>query len=185
MRKLLTNRLLAIICLVILVYGLSILIEKRISSGSSFDFKLWSPIYLILAILIPAVILLPLKYYSASRYADFVFQREKQLKTITILFIGILLVWFLAWYAFLGVGKLADESLKLSEANETAITYLKNDSIVQAKIGSVDSVEEISSSLSSKVAKYSFIIYGRDTRLSIDVLLSHEQKWIVDTLIIN
>lgn len=183
MKKLLNNRLFVIICLVILVYCLSIFIERRISSDSSFDFKLWSPYYLLFAILIPITLLIPLRYFSASRYSRFVFQREKALKTIIIMSTGLLLIFLLAWYAMNGVGKLMDRSLKLSEADEAAMLYIKNDSTVHKILGSIDSIEEISSSISSKNAKYNFTVHGSDSILNIEILLSHDQKWIVDTLI--
>jgi len=183
MKKLLDNRLLVITCLVIPVYCLSIFIEKRISPDSGFDFKLWSPHYLLFAILIPIAILIPLRFFSSSRYSRFVFQREKALKTIIIMSTGLLLIFLLAWYAMSGVGKLMGRSLKLSEADDVAMSYIKNDSTVHKILGSIDSIEEISSSISSKNAKYNFTVHGSDSILNIEILLSRDQNWIVDTLI--
>jgi len=92
-------------------------------------------------------------------------------------------IFLLAWYAMSGVGKLMDRSLKVSEADDVARSYIKNDSTVHKILGSIDSIEEISSSISSKNAKYNFTVHGSDSILNIEIFLSRDQKWIVDTLI--
>ena len=185
MKKPLNKRLFAVVCLVVLVYCLSILIEKRISSDTSFDFRLWSPFYLIFAILIPMAILIPLRFFPASKYSLFMIQKEKTLKKVTFLITGFLLLWLLGWYAMSSLGKLMDKSLKQSEANEAAITYIKTDSIVYNKIGSVDSIQQISYTIDSQAAKFDFIVHGSDSIVDVEILLNHEQIWIVDTLIIK
>ena len=196
MKKLLNSRLFAIISLILLVYCLSILIEKRISFDysfdysfdsfdSSFDYRLWSPYYLIFVFLIPISILLPLKLFPTSKYSKFIFQKERELKTITIVIAGILIFWLLIWYGMIGIGKLFDAALHESEAYETSLTYVKNDSVVNSKIGSFIKLEDLSYTISTTRAEYNYIVHGTSSDINIVVILSRNESWIVDTLIIK
>jgi hypothetical protein len=83
------------------------------------------------------------------------------------------------------IGNFMDSSINTSEADSAALTSLKNDSIINTKIGLIDSIELVSNSISSKTANFDFILHGKDSSLNIEVLLSHEQKWKVDTIIIK
>lgn len=185
MKKITDNRTIVIICLFILVYCLSILIEKRIAPDSGFEFKYWSPYYLLFTIVIPLIILLPIRFLPSSRYTKYILQKEKSINKIIVFSTGIILIWLLIWFAMSTMGKFMDTSLGTLEAETTAVTYVKNDSIIKTKIGLVDSVELVSNSISSKAANYNYILHGKDTTLNVEVLLSHEQKWIVDTIIIK
>ena len=185
MKKHLKNRTLAIISLFVLIYILSILIEKRITPNNSFDFKLWSPYYLIFTLIIPILILLPVKYFPASKYSKFIIKRERTIKKVIIGVTIFLVLWFLAWYGMKGFGKLIDKSLKISEASKTAISFVKSDSTIYHKTGGIKSIKSSSYDITAKTANYNYIVYGKDTTLRVKVLLSHKQKWIVDTLMIK
>jgi hypothetical protein len=185
MKKITNNRTIVIISFVALIYCLSILIEKRITPNSGFDFKLWSPYYIIYAVFIPLVILLPIIFSPTSRYAKFVLQKENKINKVIVISSFIVMIWLFLWYAMIGIGNLMNSSLKSSEAETAALTSVKNDSIINAKIGLVDSIELVSNSISSKTANFDYILHGKDSTLKIEILLSHDQKWIVDTIIIK
>jgi hypothetical protein len=185
MKKITNNRTIVILCFVALIYCLSILIEKRIAPDSGFEFKLWSSYDLISAILIQLVIVLPIRIFPISRYAKFVLQKEHKINKVIVISSLIVMIWMLLWYTMMGAGNLMDSSLKTSEAETAALTSLKNDSVINIKIGLIDSIELVSSSISSKTANFDFILHGRDSMLTVEILLSHEQKWIVDTIILK
>ena len=84
-----------------------------------------------------------------------------------------------------GFGKLIDKSLKISEASKTAISFVKSDSTIYHKTGGIKSIKSSSYDITAKTANYNYIVYGKDTTLRVKVLLSHKQKWIVDTLMIK
>jgi|WetSurMetagenome_2_1015567.scaffolds.fasta_scaffold308326_2 hypothetical protein len=185
MKRLLMNRVLAIISLVLLVYCLSILIDKRISSDNSIKFHLWSANYLLFAILIPSTIILPLIFAPKSNYSTFIFRKEKAFKSAIIICTGILIIWLLLWYGMIGVGKIFDNTLNKSEADEVALSFIKNDSYIQKKIGNIDSIRQTSYTISSTEAKFDILIYGSDTILKTEVDLTRGQNWVVDTLILK
>jgi hypothetical protein len=185
MKRLLNSRKFATISFVVLVYCLSILIEKRISPNNSFDFLLWSPYYLLLAILIPAILILPLKIFPKSKYSVLIFKKERILKSVTIISTVILVLWLLLWYTMSGFGKILDKSLNKSEADEISIAYLKNDPYIHKKIGNLDSLKQISYTISSTEAKFDFRVYGSDSIINSEVFLTRGQNWIVDTIIIK
>jgi hypothetical protein len=83
------------------------------------------------------------------------------------------------------MGDLMDKSLKTSEAETAALISVKNDSIIKTKIGLVDSIELVSNSISFKAANFDFILHGRDSILNVEIILSRDSSWIVDTLIIK
>ena len=185
MKKITNNKTIVIICLVLLIYCVSILIEKRINPENGFDFKLWSPYYLIFAIMIPLILLLPIRFLPSSGYANFILQKEKKINKIIVISTLILLIWQSLWHAINAMGDLMDKSLNPSEAKTVVMTTLKNDSIIKTKIGIVDTVELISNSISSNSANFNYKILGKDSTLNVEILLSREQKWIVDTIIIK
>jgi hypothetical protein len=185
MKKITNNRTIVIICLVVLIYCLSILIEKRITPNTGFDFKLWPPYYLVFAVVIPLVILLPIKFLPVSGYTNFILQREKILNKIIVISTGIILIWLLLWHAMSAIGDLMGKSLNTTEAETASLTSIKNDSIIKTKIGLVDSIELVSNSISSKVATYDYILHGKDSTINVEISLGREQKWIVDTIIIK
>lgn len=182
MRKILNSKSLIVVCLITLVYCLSVLIKKRINPNSGFDFRLWSPYYLIIAIILPIVFLLPIRLLPTSSYSKFVLQKEIIIKKVIVISTGILLIWLSLWYTMIGIGKSMDSSLKTSEAESAALVSIKNDSIISNKIGLVDKIESISTSISSKTANFEYILHGKDSTLTVVISLSHDQKWIVDAI---
>jgi hypothetical protein len=178
-------RTIVIICLFLLIYSLTILIEKRINPYTEFDFKLWTPYYLIFIVIIPLTILLPIRFLPSSRYSKFIIQKENRINKVVVILTGIILTWFLLWYTMIGIGDLIENSLKISEAEITAETSIKNDSIIYSKIGFLESIESISQTISSKTANFKYILRGQDTILDIEILLRKEQIWVVDTIIIK
>lgn len=85
----------------------------------------------------------------------------------------------------MGIGELFAEVLHESEAIEISKTYIKNDSIVNCKIGEVVKIEEVSHFISNFGAQFYFIVHGTSSNLDISVMLTRDEKWIVDTLIID
>jgi hypothetical protein len=185
MKKITNNRTIVIICLVVLTYCLSILINKRISPDNKFDFKYWSPYYLIFASIIPLAILLPLRLLPSGKYANYVLQKEKKINRIIVITTGIILVWLILWHTSIAMGDLMDKSLKSSEAETVSLSSLKNDTTIKSKIGSIDSIELVSNSISSKAANFNYILHGKDSALNVEIVLRHEQDWITDTIIIK
>lgn len=135
--------------------------------------------------MVPISILIPLRFFPTSKYSKYIFRKEKELKIITIVFAGLLLFWFFVWYAMMGIGELFAVALHESEAIEVSTTYIKNDSIVNYKIGEVVKIEDVSHSISNFWAQFNFKVHGTSSNLSISVMLRRDEKWIVDTLIIN
>lgn len=135
--------------------------------------------------MVPISILIPLKYFPTSKYSKYIFRKEKELKTLTFVFTGFLLFWFFGWFALMGIGELFAEVLHESEAIEISKTYIKNDSIVNCKIGEVVKIEEVSHFISNFGAQFYFIVHGTSSNLDISVMLTRDEKWIVDTLIID
>ncbi len=185
MKKIIENKFVVISCLVILIYCLSILIEKRINPQIDFNFKLFSPYYLIYSLVIPILIIVPIKLMPSCWYTKFVLQRTKTLNKIVVISTGIILVWFILWYAMSGVGKLMSNSLKTTEAEAAAITFIKNDSTVKTKIGHIDSIEVVSYSISEREARYYFILQGKDSSINVEISLIHNQNWLIDSLLIK
>jgi hypothetical protein len=185
MKKITNNRTFVIICFVALIYCLIILTEKRITTNSGFDFKLWSPYYLIYAVIIPLVIILPVIFIPTGRCAKFVLQNESKINKVIVISSFIVMIWLLAWYTMIGIGNLMDSSLNTADAETAALTSVKNDSLINAKIGLVDSVELVSNSISSKTANFDYILHGKNSALRVEILLNHDQKWIVDTILIK
>lgn len=183
MKKITNNRTIVVMCLSILTYCLSLLIEKRISPNSGFYFKLWSPYYLIFAIIIPFSILLPIRF--SSRYANFIIKKEKGISKIIVISTGIILIWLVLWFLMTAMGDFMDNSFKTSEAESAAFIFVKNDSIIKTKIGFVDSIELVSNSISLKAANLDYILHGRDSILNVEIILSRDSSWIVDTIIIK
>lgn len=185
MNKIANNRTIVIICLFVLVYCLSVLVEKRINPDTEFAFNLWSPYYLLFTILIPLAILLPIRLLPSSRYTNYILQKEKVFSKNIVLSTMIVLIYLILWSAGIAILNSIDSSFGTSEAETAALTSIKNDTIFKAMIGYIDSIEPISSSISSKVASFHYILHGKDTALNIEVLLSREHIWIVDTTIIK
>ena len=153
--------------------------------SSGFDFKLWSPYYLVFAIIIPLAALLPIRLLPSSKYSRFVLKKENRINKVIVILTGIILIWLLLWNVMTGIGKLGDSYLKTSEAESAALTSLKNDSVIKTKIGVVDSIELVYNSIKSKTANYCYILHGKDSTIKVEISLSREQKWIVDTIIIK
>jgi hypothetical protein len=177
------NRKIAITCLFILVYLLAILINKRISNRTGFDFILWSPYFLGISILIPLTLILPIKFLPSSWYTTFINRQEKLIKTIIIVTAAILLIWLLFWHGMLKVGSLIDNGYNGNEADSVAAVTIKNDSLVKANIGLVGNFELTTESISTKIATYEYILHVKDTSLRVTLFLTHEQKWTFDRII--
>jgi len=185
MKKITNNKTIVIISFVLLIYCLSILIEKRINPENGSDFKFWSPYYLMFSIIIPLILLLPIRFLPSSRYAIFILQKEKKINKIIVISTLILMIWLFLWYAMSAMGNLMNKSLNTSEAKTVVLTSIKNDIIIKTKIGLVDTVELVSRSISSESANFNYLLYGKDSTLNVEILLSREQKWILDTIIIK
>jgi hypothetical protein len=114
------------------------------------------------------------------------FKKERIFKIITISLLGVLLLWMLTWYALLGIGSVFDKALNEPEAMEAATLYIKNDSLIKSKTGIIEKLENVSFSISNeKGAVYEFKIYGSNSKIDVEVLLSYKERWVVDTLIIE
>ena len=185
MKKITNNRTIVIICLVILTYCLSILVDKRITPNSGFDFKLWSPYYVVFAIFIPFALVLSIGFFPSSRYTNLILKKEKGINKVIVISTGIILIWLFLWFIIISMGNLMHKSLKTSEAETAALTALKNDSIIKTKIGLVDSIELVSNSISSKAADFEYTLHHKDSSLNVKILLSRKQNWIVDTILIK
>jgi len=168
---------------------LSILIEKRINPSGGSNFKIWSLNYLIFSLFIPLVILLPIRLLRSSRYTKFILQKEKTINKVIVITTGIILIWLLLWYTMFGLRDLMhnimEKSVKVSEAEAAVLTSIKDDNIIKTKIGLIDSIEYVSKAISSKKATFDYILYGNNSTLNVEILLCHDQKWIVDTILIK
>ena len=78
-----------------------------------------------------------------------------------------------------------EKSVKVSEAEAAVLTSIKDDNNIKTKIGLIDSIEYVSKAISSKKATFDYILYGNNSTLNVEILLSHDQKWIVDTILIK
>ena len=114
MKKLTNNRTIVIICLVVLTYCLAVPVEKRITPNDGFQFKLWSPYYLLFAITIPPVILLPVKFLPTGRYANYILRNEKGISKEIVISTLVILVWFALWYAMIAMGNSMDRAFDAS-----------------------------------------------------------------------
>ena len=70
------------------------------------------------------------------------------------------------------VGDLMGKSLNTKEAETASLTSIKNDSTIKTKIGSVDSIELVSCSISSTVATYEYFLYGKDAKINVEVFIN-------------
>lgn len=185
MKKILNNRTVIISFLIVLIYCLAILIEKRINPNNGLDFNLWSPYYLIYTIIFPLVLLLPIRLLPSSRYTKFVLKNVNRINKIIVISTSILLVWLLSWYAMIGMGDLMSKSLNIAEAESASLTAIRNNATIKTRIGQVDSTKLVSNLITSKTANFNYTIYGKDLTMNVEILLSRDQEWIVDTTIIK
>ncbi|NDV47211.1 hypothetical protein D0T49_09155 [Paludibacter sp. 221] len=182
------NKIILLVSLVILIYCLLVLSVGRHITNTGVQFELWNSYYLLFAIVIPVILLLPAKLFPASGYKKFIVQRENKIRKIIVIVTIILLVWLLLWHAMAGIGCLMKEkmkSLKTLEAEAIALVYIENDSIVNLKAGVVDSIKQTSGSFSKSTAKINYIVYGKDTCLNATVLLIREEEWALDEIVIK
>jgi hypothetical protein len=131
------------------------------------------------------VVLLPLRLFPTTGYARFLKSWEVRINKIIVVSTGIVLIWILLWYIMIGLGHFMDKSLKISEAEEVAMTSLKNDSIIINRLGLLDSIELTKNSISAKTANFDYILHGKDSILHVEIVLRHNQKWILDSIIIK
>jgi len=89
-------------------------VEKRITPNDGFQFKLWSPYYLLFAITIPPVILLPVKFLPTGRYANYILRNEKGISKVIVISTLVILVWFALWYAMIAMGNSMDRAFDAS-----------------------------------------------------------------------
>lgn len=190
MKKILANKKLAAGSLFIFIYCLSILIEKRINSGvgiADMNFKLFSPYYLLFTILIPALLLLPIRLAPSSTYSKYIFEKQiilsKLINIATICIVG----WLLLWLLMTKGGDLIFGQFKSdkAEAEKVAIPFIKKDSTVNARIGSVDSIEFHSARINNGNAEFHYTLHGIHAAIQVQILLNQSEKWVVDTLIIE
>lgn len=167
----------------ILIYCISILVEKRINYESGFEFTLWSPYYLLTSILVPLALILPIKLLPNSSYSKLIIKKEKSVFKLINILTSVIILWLLFWYGSLAIDKIFDTKLDSKVAEKVAIEVLKNDSIFMNRSGKIERFDPLKSIINNHTASFFYRIIGIDTTYNVNVLLSRDQEWVKDTVI--
>jgi hypothetical protein len=150
-----------------------------------YEVNLWLPAHLITSIILPIGLLLTLIFLPKSKFSKFMTKAGKKIKVLVLIFGGFYLIWLVGFNLLSNSTRSFDKANDKAGADSVVLYSIKNNEILKAAIGEIDSTFNYNTEISSFSAKYRTLVHSNGKTIHVEVLLSRSNNWNVDTIIMK
>lgn len=157
---------------------LGIFLHRHEGTGLRF----WSPPMLVIAFILAFIPFLTLQFFPTSWLTKIIIKTKKVFKIIFLSLVPFLIIFYSLWY-------LPDIALSDSASYKTACSYIRQDTTIINKIGTITEFKEIHTeyilSSDTKNAVLQIFVLGQKGKAIAEIRLTNNSSWTVDNVEYN